>query len=249
MRALVFSALFIAGCDVLFPELTPKPADGAAPADGGADGGAPTLSGTLCSLTDVRDYRTCASQRGVFRVTVEETRDQTESDSDGHFVLLLSQPLAVATVAGVDPAQAFLPTVTSVKLAGGSVTTALPVLPTTTAAQLAAQNGFALDPQRSTLLLYTVDAAGTPIAGVTATPLSPGMANAPGPFYDGPQPGEIDALSATSSRGLVAWFNLAGTTAKVRLTPPATATVAGDDYELPVRAGTVAVSLAILRAK
>ena len=78
------------------------------------------IAGVVCVLADVRDYRTCApARRGVLRITVEETRDATTTDVAGHFTLPLSQKLAIATVAVVDPTNNFAPTIVPVRLTNG----------------------------------------------------------------------------------------------------------------------------------
>jgi len=100
----------LSGCDVLFPEFNGS-GDAAVPRDGGApdDAGTPMLAGVVCVLGDVRDYRSCATgSPGALRVTVEETRQQTMTDVTGRFSLPLSQTLATATVAAVDPSGRYL---------------------------------------------------------------------------------------------------------------------------------------------
>jgi hypothetical protein len=44
----------------------------------------------------------------------------------------------------------------------------------------------------------------------------------------------------------VALFDLAPATATLRLTPPATATVRDDSFEVPIRAGAVTVAALVL---
>ena len=64
--------------------------------DGGsADGGdtTPHLTGLVCILADLRDYRTCtAGSPGIMRITVEETREATMTDATGHFTMPLAMP-------------------------------------------------------------------------------------------------------------------------------------------------------------
>src|SRR5881398_2651682 len=118
MRRCLF-LICLAGCDLLFPEfagMQPQP-DGAA-ADGG---GSPHISGVLCALGDVRDYRSCGGAVGAaMRVTVEETRDGAPADGLGHFNLPLSMMLPSAILAAADGSNQFTPTVTTVALSGGS---------------------------------------------------------------------------------------------------------------------------------
>src|SRR5690349_6240282 len=106
MRMLVLAAaVTVGGCSTLFPEFfggNPPMHDAGASGDGGTPdgGGAPAISGTVCILGDVRDYRSCkAGAPGMMRITVEETRDQTMTDLGGRFTLTLSKPLSSATVA------------------------------------------------------------------------------------------------------------------------------------------------------
>jgi len=115
-------AFLLSGCDTLFPEFSGKPTDAAVPGDGGIeDGGtSPLLAGVVCVLTDVRDYRTCATGApGILRITVEETRQQTMTDAAGHFSMPLSMKLETATVAAVDPTSNFVPSIIPVRLNNG----------------------------------------------------------------------------------------------------------------------------------
>src|SRR2546428_6936210 len=102
------SALLLLGCDTLFPEFSGNkpPAVDMAGDGGSADGGdtTPHLTGLVCILADLRDYRTCtAGSPGIMRITVEETREATMTDATGHFTMPLAMKLDVATVAAVDP--------------------------------------------------------------------------------------------------------------------------------------------------
>jgi hypothetical protein len=236
-------ALLLTGCDTLFPEFASKP--DAAAADGGADGAVPgpQISGGLCTLRDLRDYRTCVSALAPsFRITVEETRDQTLSDANGHFTLPLSESIPVATVAVIDPTSGFVPTISPLHLTAGQGMVQIPIIPVETANLMAAQIGDPLDPTRGTLLVYAVDDTLAPVAGVSTSANSAAI----GPLYDGPQASQLENASATSARGLIAFFDVPVGTAKLHLQPAATASVAADDFELPVRAGATTVSLAVL---
>jgi hypothetical protein len=235
--------LTLVGCDTLFPEFAKKPDPSAA--DGGADG-APagtSISGGLCTPADLRDYRTCtAALAPSFRITIEETRDQTLTDANGHFTLELSESIPIATLAAVDPTSGFVPTISPIHLTPGQVTTQIPIISVEAANQLATQVGDPFDPTRGTLLVYAVDATMAPLPGISGTAGSAAI----GPLYDGPQASELADGSATSARGLIAFFDVAAGSAKLHLQPAASAAVAPDDFEFPVRAGAITVSLAIL---
>src|SRR5437879_10078309 len=79
----------LGGCDLLFPEFSGHVDAGAD--DGGAlpdGGGGLRVSGAICALGDLRDFRSCAVGHGAgFRVTVEETRDVATADAMGNFSL------------------------------------------------------------------------------------------------------------------------------------------------------------------
>jgi hypothetical protein len=220
-------ALFVfaaSGCDVLFPEFAGHPAasDASANPDGSPaelDGGSgPHLSGQLCLLADVRDFRTCSpAHAGNIRLTVEETGDTTLSAADGTFTLTTTTPLSVATVLAVDPSGQLASTVTAVHPPSGSQDAlALPLLTAATQATLALQNGFALDPSRGALLMWAIDASGTPLDGATAGRITVGN----GPFYDGAAANQLAPSTATGPRGLIALFNLPSGNATLALTPP-----------------------------
>src|SRR5262245_13799937 len=104
MRVLLAGVVLLAaGCDLLFPELTPKQPDMAQPDGGGDGGGPPHIAGRVCALGDLRDYRTCAGAAGMFRIGVEETRESVMTDPTGVFVLPLSKKLDKVVLAAVDP--------------------------------------------------------------------------------------------------------------------------------------------------
>jgi hypothetical protein len=92
MRRLAL-VLILCGCDLLFPEFAGSKPNPTSSSDGGSDGGGgPHIGGVLCSLGDLRDYRTCGGITGSqLRVTVEETRDEAPADGNGHFTLPLSK--------------------------------------------------------------------------------------------------------------------------------------------------------------
>ena len=129
--------------------------------------------------------------------------------------------------------------------AGVATNAALPLLTKNVAAELASQGGFPLDSQRGVVLSYAVDPTAQPVAGVITAQV-PGTF---GPFYDGAAAGELDPAGPTHARGLVALFNVYPPKLRIMLTPPPSAPVRDDLFEMPVRAGAVTVSLAVLPAK
>ena len=232
----------LSGCDVLFPEFNGT-GDAAVAGDGGApdDAGTPLLAGVVCVLGDVRDYRSCATgSPGALRVTVEETRQQTMTDVTGRFSLPLSQKLATATVAAVDPSGRFATTLIPVHLAAGGIANnlALPVVDAQTLANIELSNGVQDDPQRGTLLGWAVDASGAPVAGVGS-----GITTA---VYDDNAPNTLSAGTATHARGTIALFGVTPTSIMLTLTPPASAPVSGDTFTLPIRSGAVTATTLVL---
>lgn len=243
IATLGFGALLALGCDTLFPEFygsghdAATAGDGAAPDDGGT---APELAGTVCVLSDLRDYRSCGSaSTGVLRVTVEETRQQTMTDVAGHFVLPLSSALTAATVAVVDPQGNFATTVVPVRLSAGvAANLALPVVAAQTLSNAALQNGVALDPQRGMVLAWVVDPTGAPVAGA-----APNVSSA---LVDGAGANELDPGTATHARGTVALFDVAPTTLMLTVTPPASLPLQADTFTLPIRGGALTASTLVL---
>jgi hypothetical protein len=232
MRRLLPLALFLAGCDVLFPEFShPPPATDAGAGDAG---GAPHISGRVCALADLRDFRTCASGPGAsFRVADEETRESAQADASGAYDLVTSTALATATLAALDGASQYTPTITVVHPTAGVLEQlALPVVLQSTLARLALDNGFTVDPTRGALFTWTIDATGAPIAGVRAGAIAGGI----GPLYDGAAPDELAVAQATGARGLVAQFNLTPGTATLDLAVGGAQPV---PYALPIRAGAI----------
>ncbi len=234
------SAVALAGCDVLFPEFSGG--DAAVPNDGGAtaDGGAPLLAGVVCILGDVRDYRTCATgSPGLLRVTVEETRQETMTDTAGHFSLPLSQALATATVAAVDPTGNFAPSIVPVTLHNGIANNvALPVVAQQTLSQIELANGMPNDPQLGTFLGWAVDPSGAPLAGVTT-----GNTRA---LYDDNAPNTLSPGTATHGDGTIALFGVTPTSIMLTLTPPASAAVSADSFTVPIRSGAVTATTLVL---
>lgn len=235
--------LALAGCDTLFPEFAGKPADAGVPTDGASDdggNGAPALSGVVCVLTDVRDYRSCST--GVpssLRITVEETRQQALADASGHFTLPLSMKLDVATVAVVDPSNNFVPTIIPVRLSNGiAANLALPIASAQTMQQLELANGLQDDPTAGNLLAWAVDPTGTPVAGASI-----GVNSA---LYDDNAPNGLSPGTATHGHGAVALLAVRGSSLMLTLTPPATAPLKADSFTLPLRAGALTMSTLVL---
>jgi hypothetical protein len=242
--ALVFT---LSGCDLLFPEFSGTPPDLAgidAAADGAVTGGVPRVAGRVCALADVRDYRTCGGTGAtVFRITIEETRDVTMTDNTGAFSLPTARPLTVATVAAVDPVGNWVTTISQLTLGGGGVLdpVAIPVIAASAENAMSSLNGFPLDPTRGGVLAYTVDANGTPVAGVHASP----VVLASGPYYDGAGSGEVTQSNATSQHGLVALFDVPPPSLNLAIQPPAP--FFAGSYPLPIRPNTLTITAIPLR--
>src|SRR5688572_11896265 len=85
--SLLVLVLGAAGCGLLFPQ--PPTPDLAPPGDGGSvDGGGPArIEGQVCTLATLGDLRSCtpAGAGRVLRISVEETREQSETDLSGRF--------------------------------------------------------------------------------------------------------------------------------------------------------------------
>jgi hypothetical protein len=231
MRLVLPLCLLLAGCDVLFPELsgTPPATDG-----GVADAGAPPhIAGAVCALGDVRDYRTCGlGPAGSFRITVEETRDAAQADTNGVFNVATMGALASATLSVVDASNRFVPTITVVHPTNGVLDNyAVPMVTASDEQQMALTAGFSVDPTRGGLLAWAVDTAGAPIPGVRSTAVT----GAIGPLYDGAANGQLVATQATGSRGLIAHFDLPPGTTTLQLTT-ATGTTT---FTFPIRAGAI----------
>jgi hypothetical protein len=232
----------LSGCDMLFPEFSGKPNDAAVSGDGGVDDGgtAPLLAGVVCILGDLRDYRTCATGApGILRITVEETRQQTMTDAAGHFSLPLAMTLDVATVAAVDPANNFVPTIVPVHLVNGvAANLALPVVPAQALSSIELANGVQNDPQLGTLLGWAIDPSGAPVAGVSS-----GITTA---LYDDNAPNTLSAGTATHQKGTIALFNVTPSTRMLTLTPPPAAPVSPDTFTVPIRSGAVTATTLVL---
>jgi hypothetical protein len=233
------------GCDTLFPEFFGgKPAssdlgttDAGALVDGGS---APHLSGTVCILADLRDYTTCRGGAvGSMRITVEETRDQGMTDANGNFDLALSSVITTATVAAIDTKGVYAPSIIPLTLTGGARNgVALPVVDLQSLSNDAYENGRTLDAQEGSLLAWAVDGAGTPIAGVTATPKTA--------LFEGGAAGQLGSGTNTGVHGTIAILTATAGSLTVALTPPTGDALKADSFVLPIRAGAVTVSTLVL---
>jgi hypothetical protein len=248
MRVCALAALVVvvaSGCDTLFPEFAGKPSDMATNSDAGdagtSDGGssAPHITGVVCVLSDLRDYRSCTNGNpGNLRITVEETRDVAMTDATGHFTLPLTRTLAGATLAAVDPLGRYAPSIVPLVLPSGMLdAVAIPVVEQAVVANAAAQNGVNLDDQHGTVLAWAVDKNGTPVANVSATSTI---------WVDGSAPNQLYPAAGTGSHGTVALLNVPPSSVTVTLTPPPASQLAGDKFNLPVRFGAVTASRLIL---
>ncbi len=236
MRVIFAGIFLLSGCDKLFPELYGQmPPDMAMP-DAAGDGAVttPHIAGQICALADLRDYRSCGVRGGVFRVTVEETREMTMTDTTGHFMLPLSAKLDSVTLAAIDTANQFAPSIVPLRLKDGVLDpVAVPVLSATVRDQAALEMGFSPDPARGAVLAWVVDSAGLPQSGVSLQ--KPGGL---GPYSDGAAPNQIQADPTSNAHGLLALFNLAAPTTRYTLS------IAGktNSFDLPVRNGALTLS-------
>jgi hypothetical protein len=187
----------------------------------------------------LRDYHSCsAGSPGVLRITVEETRDVTMTDVAGHYYLPLARALPSATVAAVDPRGTFAPSLVPVRVSNNGDGVALPIVDAQTLANLALQNGQALDPQQGSLLAWVIDGSGAPVAGVTTT--------ARDVLFEGNGPSELGPGSRTGAHGSLAIVQVAPTMLTLLLTPPPMLPLKADSYVLPIRPGAVTVSTLVL---
>jgi hypothetical protein len=244
--AVLAAAATSAGCDLLFPEFSSHVDAGIDDAGAIPDGGAaPHVSGALCALGDLRDFRSCATGHGGgFRITVEETRDVTTADAHGNFTLPLARPLDVATLAAIDPSGGAAPTIVTLVLHGAPADgVGVPVASAQALEQVAALTGFSLDPTRGAVLAWTVDSKGAPVAGASAA-----TANAVGvgPLYEGAAANELEFGGATGARGVVAWLNVPAAKVALTVSPPANGAVKGDQFTLPIRPGAVTITTLFL---
>lgn len=248
MRSLSLAVVLLAGCGVLFPEFNPPPPDLAPPPDGGASGdggGAPRIEGQACLLTDITSLASCQPGAGAreLRVSVEETRDQIQTDATGRFSLPTARALELATVGVVDTTGTYVPVIVTVRPTGGVVTGLLVPLVRADVLALAAQRaGATLDSQRGALLAWALDTNGQPIPQTIAG-LAPGTAGA-GPVYDSGA-NDLEPLARTGARGALAFFDLRPGSVTIGLTPPAG--LSPNQYILPIRGGALTISALLLR--
>jgi hypothetical protein len=238
----------LAGCDSLFPELFGGSADmvststDLASTDMAGDAGVvtPQLQGQVCVITDVRDYRSCATSTFAsdLRITVEETRDQVMTDLNGKFTLPLTATITTATVAVVDPAGHYQTTVIPLTLSNGAVfDLALPLVPAASVTAMASNDATTLDPNRGVVLAWAIDEVGLPVAGVSANVAM---------LADGDSSNALLPASATGSRGAIGVVNSSVGSLTLTLTTPAASAVIGDSFILPVRAGAITTTRLVL---
>jgi hypothetical protein len=236
------TAAALAGCDTLFPEFAGKPPSAT---DGGGDLGGdlgavdPHLAGQVCTLTDLRDYRSCSNgATGVLRITVEESRDSGMTDTNGVFNVALARGLGTVTIAVIDPTGRLAPTIVPLTLVNGALdNVALPAVPQQTLTAAANANGLTLDPNLGTALAWAVDVTGAPVAGVSSDSNF---------LADGSAPNQLVPAQYTATRGTVALFNATPQTVTVGLTPPPTTTLRADRFAIAVRAGAVTATRLVL---
>jgi hypothetical protein len=246
VRSVSLAVLLLAGCNVLFPELNPPPADLAPTPDGGGGdgGGAPRIEGQACLLTDITALASCQPGAGAreLRVSIEETRDVIQTDASGRFSLPTTRALELATVGVVDATGFYVPTLVTVRPQNGVVTGLLvPLVRVDTLALAAQRAGATLDASRGALLTFVLDTNGRPVAQTLAR-LSVGIGA--GPLYDN-GPNDLAAAARTGPRGTVAFFDLRPGSATLALTPPSGYTA--DQYTLPIRGGALTISALLLR--
>jgi hypothetical protein len=195
---------------------------------------APHIAGQICALSDLRDYRSCTARGGTFRITVEETREQTMSDTQGRFTLPLATRLENATLAAIDTTGQYAPSIVPLRLTNGVLDpVAIPVLAAVTRDQAALQLGVSIDPARGIVLAWVVDAKGQPLQGVALQ-----KAGGIGPFRDGSGPNQLDPGTTTRALGLLALFDLAAPTARLTLSGGGKSSA----FDLPVRGGALTLS-------
>jgi hypothetical protein len=241
-------ALVCSGCSVLFPEFSGSSPDAATDAALIGDALAThQISGQLCVLTDLRDYRSCTSSGTLaLKITVEETRDSVVANANGTFVLALSQPLTSATLTAVDSGGQFATAVIPLKAVNGALSNiAVPIVSLTDASTLAYSLGFSFDATLGSVLGYAIAPSGVPVPSVTA----PSQQNVLGPYYDGAAQNELLLGGATGARGMVALFELTPPSLSLSLTTPSSASVTGDTFTLPIRAGTITISTLVLPSR
>ncbi len=233
-----------AGCNLLFPELSGSGSPDLLPTDllGDLPSSALTLRGVVCSPSDLRMLHSCAQVSGHgLHVTIEETRDSATVDATGHFVVTLSQPLTVATLAASATDGTYLPTVASVPVSPTAL--AIPVYAQTTLSSALLNVGQTFDDTRGLVIAYVVNSSGVSLSGVRAS-AAPGGAAAI--LYDGRAVNQLDSTSATGADGTVLVVNQAASSMTLSLTPQAGSTVGANQFVLPTRPGAVTFAVTIL---
>ncbi len=236
---LVFSA---SGCNLLFPEL----GGGSTPADlsladlSGDINSALTVTGVVCTLSDVRVLGSCAAVSGHgLHVSVEETRDSAPVDSTGHFSVLLSQTISTATLGVSATDGTYLPTVVQVAVSRAEL--AIPVYEPQTLSNVVTDDGLSVDDTRALVLAYVVDQASVPVLGVKAAAVG-----AAGILYDGLSPNQLDANGATGANGVVMLVNEPAPSVTLALTPPAGSSAGANSFTLQTRPGAVTFAVTVL---
>jgi hypothetical protein len=223
------------GCQALFPELYPT-VDAATDSDGGTavDLGGPHVSGSVCAIADVRDWKSCATLAAQgLKVEVEETTDAAMTDATGHFYLASRVQLTTATLLVIDPRGQYAETVAPIDLSTAPDGIALPVIDAQAVANMAQSNGIPADPTHGTLLGWTIDSAAMPVSGVSVV-----GQNA---LYEGSAANEVGVGSSTGAHGLFALFDLPAPSLQLSLSPPAT------NVQLPIRAAAVTMTTVVVR--
>jgi hypothetical protein len=229
-------ALFSTGCQALFPELYPDSDGGSSSSgDGGTDmAGVPHVSGMLCAMSDLRDWRTCTQLAAAgFKVEVEETTDATTTDANGNFYLMSRVPLQTATLLVIDPHGQYLETVAPINVGATPDNVGIPIVDAQTFNTLALQNGLSTDPMHGALLAWAIDTQAQPVAGQQVVGQTA--------LYEGSAAGEMGPGLSTGAHGTFALFDQAPPSLMLTLTPPDTHT------QVAIRAGAVTLTTIVVR--
>ncbi len=239
-RHLIYAPLFlIAACGLFDGPGSMVTAADAALVDGGGDGGPTVISGILCALADLRLLGGCQKlQRSRIEITIDETKQMVVSDDSGRFSFTLPDARSNITLLVNDPTRVYLPSVLPLGVATLR-TFAVPLVAQETVRNAAFSNGFSIDPRLGVALAYVVDPLGQPAVGVTGEALSGSI----GPLYDGAMENQLAGFGGTRAFGLVSWFELPAIETTVTLHTPDGSRLVGDKFKLPVRKGSITVSL------
>jgi hypothetical protein len=234
VKWLLLACALCTGCDTLFPEFFP---DGGSTSDGdgGTDmAGVPHVSGQICVLADLRDWRTCTTLAlSGFRVEVEETTDATMTDGTGHFYLLSRVPLSQVTLLVTDPRGTYAETVAPINVSATPDNLGLPVVDSQTLSTLALQNAISVDPTHGSLLGWAIDRQTNPVAGQTTVGSIA--------LYEGAAANQIGPSGSTGAHGTFVIFDQAPPSLALTLTPPDTHSL------VPIRAGAVTMTTVVVR--